>query len=129
MLYYSTNHQIAPVTLREAVITGLAADNGLFMPERIDRLDPSFFSQMARLSFPEIAFRVASHFFGQEIPEEALEPLLNGHEIMDFAEIKPGPAVGLIREALLQAQIAGEVTSVPGAVEFVRNYRQKEKLQ
>ncbi|TVR00968.1 MAG: HD domain-containing protein [Desulfovibrionales bacterium] len=64
-----------------------------------------------------------------EIPEEALEPLLNGHEIMDFAEIKPGPAVGLIREALLQAQIAGEVTSVPDAVEFVRTYRQKEQLQ
>ncbi|GAB6060377.1 HD domain-containing protein [Desulfonatronum parangueonense] len=63
------------------------------------------------------------------IPEEALEPLLNGHEIMDFAEINPGPAVGLIREALLQAQIAGDVTSVPEAVEFVRNYRSKEKLQ
>lgn len=78
MLYYSTNHQIAPVTLREAVITGLAADNGLFMPERIDRLDPSFFSQMARLSFPEIAFRVASHFFGQEIPEEALHTITTG---------------------------------------------------
>lgn len=62
------------------------------------------------------------------VPEEALEPLLNGHEIMEFAEIKPGPAVGLIREALLQAQIAGDVTSVPEAVEFVYNYGLREKL-
>ncbi len=62
------------------------------------------------------------------VPEEALEPLLNGHEIMEFAEIKPGPAVGLIRDALLQAQIAGDVTSVPEAVEFVRSYGQREKL-
>jgi poly(A) polymerase len=62
------------------------------------------------------------------VPEEALEPLLNGHEIMEFAEIHPGPAVGLIRNALLQAQIAGDVTSVPEAVEFVRSYGQREKL-
>jgi len=62
------------------------------------------------------------------VPEEALEPLLNGHEIMEFAEINPGPAVGLIRNALLQAQIAGDVTSVPEAVEFVRGYGQREKL-
>lgn len=63
------------------------------------------------------------------VPEEALEPLLNGHEIMEFAEIKPGPAVGVIRDALLQAQVSGDVASVPDAVEFVQNYRLKEKLQ
>jgi len=62
------------------------------------------------------------------VPEEALEPLLNGHEIMEFAEINPGPSVGLIRDALLQAQIAGDVTSVPEAVEFVRGYGRREKL-
>jgi poly(A) polymerase len=62
------------------------------------------------------------------IPEEALEPLLNGHEIMEFAEINPGPAVGVIRDALLQAQVSGDVASVPDAVEFVREYQKREKL-
>ncbi|HOY52744.1 MAG TPA: threonine synthase, partial [Prolixibacteraceae bacterium] len=75
MLYYSTNLQVPPVTLREAVITGLAADHGLFMPGRIGRLDDAFFSQLGQLSFPEIAFRVAQLFFGEDIPEEELRTI------------------------------------------------------
>lgn len=63
-----------------------------------------------------------------EISEETLEPLLNGHEIMDFTRIKPGPKVGLIREALLQAQVAGDVSTVPEAIDFVLQYKQKERL-
>ena len=63
-----------------------------------------------------------------DIPEEMTEPLLNGNEIMEFANLKPGPVVGVIREALLKAQIAGEVTSVPEAVDFVCHYQVKEGL-
>jgi poly(A) polymerase len=59
-----------------------------------------------------------------DIPEEMSEPLLNGNEIMEFANLKPGPMVGTIRDALLKAQIAGEVTSVPEAVDFVCSYKQ-----
>jgi poly(A) polymerase len=57
-----------------------------------------------------------------------LEPLLNGNEIMDFTGMQPGPSVGLIRDALLQAQVAGDVTSVPDAVEFVIRYKERENL-
>jgi len=64
-----------------------------------------------------------------DISEELLEPLLNGNEIMDFTGLRPGPSVGLIREALLQAQISGDVTSVPEAVEFVCRYSDNEKLK
>lgn len=60
--------------------------------------------------------------------EVAPEPLLNGNEIMDFAGINRGPSVGIIRKALLQAQISGDVTSIPEAVEFVSRYRDKHKL-
>lgn len=63
-----------------------------------------------------------------ETPEEMLEPLLNGNEIMDFASLKPGPAVGIIREALLQAQVGGDVNSIPDAVEFVIRYKEQEGL-
>lgn len=63
-----------------------------------------------------------------ETPEEMLEPLLNGREIMDFTGLNPGPAVGIIRDALLQAQIAGDVTSVPDAVEFAIRYKERENL-
>jgi poly(A) polymerase len=64
-----------------------------------------------------------------DIHEDMIEPLLNGHEIMQHTQINPGPSVGLIRDALLQAQIGGDVTQVEEAVEFVRKYAEREKLQ
>ena len=60
-----------------------------------------------------------------ETPEQMLEPLLNGNEIMSETKLSPGPLVGVIRDALLQAQIAGEVTDVESAVAFVRAYARK----
>jgi poly(A) polymerase len=55
-----------------------------------------------------------------ELPEQMLEPLLNGNEIMMFTDLKPGPMVGHIRNSLLTAQIAGEVTNREEAAAFVR---------
>ncbi|WP_320171590.1 HD domain-containing protein [Maridesulfovibrio sp.] len=54
-----------------------------------------------------------------DIPEEALDPFLNGNEIMQHTGLKPGPVVGIIRETLLKAQIAGDVTNMEEAIEFV----------
>ncbi len=62
-----------------------------------------------------------------ETPEEMLEPLLNGNEIMEFTGLQPGPVVGMTRQALLKAQIAGEVKSMPDAIDFVIAYAKKMK--
>lgn len=67
MLYCSTNHKVDPVTLSEAVIKGLAADNGLFMPETIYKFENKYFNTIQNRSFQEIAFDVASKFFGDDI--------------------------------------------------------------
>lgn len=56
------------------------------------------------------------------IPEQMLEPLLNGNEIMQECRLNPGPMVGVIRDALLKAQIAGDVTDLESAKNFVQNY-------
>ena len=55
-----------------------------------------------------------------ETAEILLEPLLNGNEIMECTNLEPGPAVGILRHALLKAQKAGEVTDVASATEFVQ---------
>ncbi len=60
-----------------------------------------------------------------ETPEQMLEPLLNGNEIMQHTALPPGPMIGVLREALLQAQISGEVEDGASAIEFVRAYAQK----
>ena len=62
-----------------------------------------------------------------ETPEQMLEPLLNGNEIMKEINLAPGPQVGSIRDALLKAQIAGEVSDYASAVAFVKRYAQTLK--
>ena len=60
-----------------------------------------------------------------ETPERMLEPLLNGNEIMKVTQLQPGPKVGLIRDALLQAQISGDVTDTESAKAFVQDYAKR----
>ena len=77
MKYYSTNKQIADVSLEEAVVTGLAADRGLYMPLTIKPLPQSFYDTIDQLSFQEIAFRVAEAFFGEDVPADKLRAIVN----------------------------------------------------
>lgn len=42
MRYYSTNKKSECVSLRDAVVNGLAEDRGLYMPERINKLPEEF---------------------------------------------------------------------------------------
>ena len=76
MKYYSTNKNTSDVSLKEAVIKGLASDNGLFMPERIEKFDPSFFETIQNLSFQEIALEVATKFFGEDIEHQKLKEIV-----------------------------------------------------
>ena len=76
MRYYSTNRNTPDVTLKEAVVKGLAADNGLFMPEHINKFEPSFFDKIQNLTFQEIAFEVAKKFFGEDIEEAKLKEIV-----------------------------------------------------
>lgn len=76
MLYYSTNGRAEKATLEEAVVRGLAPDRGLYMPERIKSLPQSFFDGIEKLSFKEIACRVADAFFGEDIPEDTLRAIV-----------------------------------------------------
>jgi threonine synthase len=59
MQFYSTNNPDLKADLEEAIFRGLPADNGLFMPERLDPLPPSFFEELPYLSFAEIGFQIS----------------------------------------------------------------------
>ncbi|MBP3613527.1 MAG: threonine synthase [Bacteroidaceae bacterium] len=82
MKYYSTNGIVSNVSLNEAVIKGLAADKGLFMPEKIKQLPQEFFEQIDTMNLQEIAFRVAEAFFGEDIPADDLRKIVN--ETLNF---------------------------------------------
>lgn len=76
MNYYSTNHNTPDVDLSEAVVKGLAADRGLFMPREIRRLPDEFFDNIQNLSFQDIAVKVAEVFFGDDIPPADLDAIV-----------------------------------------------------
>ncbi|MGN1376189.1 MAG: threonine synthase [Prevotella sp.] len=76
MKYYSTNKQSPEVSLHEAVVKGLAADRGLYMPENIKQLPESFFNNIQDMSFQEIAFEVAKAFFGEDVEEKSLKKIV-----------------------------------------------------
>ncbi|MDR0972912.1 MAG: threonine synthase [Prevotellaceae bacterium] len=77
MKYYSTNRQAEPASLEAAVIKGLAPDRGLYMPERISVLPADFYENIGTLSFHQIANRVATAFFGEDLPAEVVREIVN----------------------------------------------------
>ncbi len=89
MKLYSTKNKEKFVSLKEAVLKGLPADNGLFMPDRIRQMPASFFRYMDKLSFEELALAVAENFLGDSIPFADLE------EIIVKAVNFPAPVVSL----------------------------------
>ena len=76
MKYYSTNGKALSATLEKAVVKGLAEDRGLYMPERINRLPKEFFDDIASMTFQDVAYNVASAFFGEDIDLDALNDIV-----------------------------------------------------
>ena len=54
MKYYSTNRKASDATLEEAVVKGLAADRGLYMPHNIRILPASFYEQIDPVSYTHL---------------------------------------------------------------------------
>ena len=77
MQFYSTNKSVPNVSLKQAVIKGLADDKGLYMPERIDPMPSGFFENISNLTFSETALAVAKKFFGEDIPDDKLKSIID----------------------------------------------------
>ncbi len=76
MKYYSTNGQAPVADLEKAVVKGLAEDRGLYMPEEIYKLPQAFFDDIQNMKFQDIAYNVASNFFGDDVDGDALQDLV-----------------------------------------------------
>ena len=76
MKYYSTNGNAPIADLEKAVVKGLAEDRGLYMPEEIYKLPKAFFDDIHKMKFQDIAYNVASNFFGDDVDEDSLQDLV-----------------------------------------------------
>lgn len=88
MKYYSLNHNAPQVSFKEAVIQGLASDRGLYFPETITPLAPTFFDTIENLSNEEIAYQAIQQFVGDEIPEITLRTIIKDTLCFDFPLIE-----------------------------------------
>lgn len=77
MRFYSTNSTANFTSLKEAVLQGLASDNGLYMPESIPVFPPAYFQSIHEQTFGQIAFTVASEFTSGDVPPEALQDIID----------------------------------------------------
>ncbi len=95
MRYISTRGKTSPMGFQDAVMTGLAPDGGLLIPESIpdvrDRLD-----KWSELSYQDITFEILRLFV--DIPDDALRSLIDrSYAPFTHEEIAPAVPVGDIR--------------------------------
>ena len=87
MRYISTRGESDPLSFSEAVMTGLARDGGLLLPESIpqvgDRLDA-----WAELAYPDLAFEVMRLF--ADLPDDDLRGIVQrSYAAFDTPEVTP----------------------------------------
>ena len=76
MKYISTRGKSSPKTFDEAVLTGLAPDGGLFIPQEIPHFSLKEISSWKSFSYHELAQRVINPFVGDSIPSGDLARLI-----------------------------------------------------
>ncbi|OQR86594.1 threonine synthase [Thraustotheca clavata] len=75
--YRSTRGGVNGFSFEQAILSGLAADRGLFVPETIPKLPANALETWANLSYEELAVEVMSLFIGDnEIPRKDLQQLV-----------------------------------------------------
>lgn len=83
MKFCSTNNTSKAVSLKEAVLKGLAEDNGLYMPVTTPQLSADFINNMKNLSLQEIAFNIAKPFIEEDIADKNLKNIVE--EAINFS--------------------------------------------
>ncbi|MGR3436437.1 MAG: threonine synthase [Shimia sp.] len=70
MHYVSTRGQAPALTFEEAMLTGLARDGGLYVPEAIPQMTQADIAALAGLPYEEAAFRVMRPFVGDAFADD-----------------------------------------------------------
>ncbi|MBV1866667.1 MAG: threonine synthase [Marinosulfonomonas sp.] len=76
MRYISTRGQAPALTFEEAMLTGLARDGGLYVPETIPQMSPGDISALAGLSYEEVAYRVMRPFVGTSFGDTEFQDII-----------------------------------------------------
>jgi len=75
MRFYSTKKKTDPVTFKDALLTGMPQDNGLYMPEHIPDLS-NIFKQENNLNFQEISLLISSKIIDRELSNSKIQDII-----------------------------------------------------
>ena len=98
MNYTSTRDpQKRPVSFRQAVLTGLAPDGGLYIPEEVPRLSPAWTPDWKEAaSLPELAAQVLTPWVGDELSRDKLLAITQDALEFPVPLIKLGDGLGVL---------------------------------
>jgi len=76
MRYVSTRGRAPVLPFEEAMLTGLARDGGLYLPEAVPRMTADEIAALAGLSYEEAAFRVMRPFVGDSFGDDDFRAII-----------------------------------------------------
>ena len=76
MRYISTRGTAPALTFEQAMLTGLASDGGLYVPETIPTMTADEIAALAGLPYEDIAFRVMKPFIGETFTDAEFKEII-----------------------------------------------------
>ena len=93
--YISTRGGCPPQTFEEVLLTGLAPDGGLFVPESLPVFLPGEIRSWQGLIYSELALKIITPFIGNEIPAAALRTIIeDSYAGFDHPDVAPLSKLG-----------------------------------
>ncbi|WP_439133366.1 threonine synthase [Pseudomaricurvus sp.] len=77
MKYISTRGEAPALSFEDVVLTGLAPDGGLYVPENLPKFSQEEIASWAGLSYQELAFKVIAPFVAGEVPDAELKKIID----------------------------------------------------
>ena len=77
MQYISTRGSAPALDFRGALLAGLASDGGLYVPASVPQFSPQQISELAGLSYTELALRILTPFVGDSFTQAELKRMID----------------------------------------------------
>ena len=94
MKYISTRGQAPALNFEEVLLTGLAPDGGLYVPETLPTFSQEEIASWSGLSYTDLAFKIVQPFIGDCIPADDLKVIIDDTYV-DFRHPSIAPLVQL----------------------------------
>ncbi len=94
MKYISTRGKAPILSFEEAMLTGLARDGGLYLPETIPQMSQAEIAALAGLSYEETAFRIMRPYIGDAFTDTEFQDII-ARAYAGFAHAARAPLVQL----------------------------------